>query len=234
MKKDHILDFIIILIIGLHLFYSIFMFTQGLLYGAIWLTIFLIEALIYFIGLKKIKFFKYFLVFILLLQFIASGVIMITGTKIKNDNKQVLVLGYALDNDQMTETLKMRLDKAYAYANEHKDSTLILCGGITGNNSVSEAKVMEDYLLDKGFDSSRIILEDKSTDTIENIVNASNYLEDNKVLVISSNYHVFRARMICNKAGLEADGLGSKAPLLLIPNQLLFEKIGIFGLMINK
>ena len=40
--------------------------------------------------------------------------------------------------------------------------------------------------------------------------------------------------MICNKAGLEADGLGSKAPLLLIPNQLLFEKIGIFGLMINK
>ena len=93
---------------------------------------------------------------------------------------------------------------------------------------------MEDYLLDKGLDRSRIIIEDKSTDTIENIVNASNYLEDNKVLVISSNYHVFRARMICNKAGLEADGLGSKAPLLLIPNQLLFEKIGIFGLMINK
>ena len=94
---------------------------------------------------------------------------------------------------------------------------------------------MKDYLIANGLDESRIILEDKSKDTIENIANALEYIgNDKEVLVISSNYHVFRAKMIAGKVGLKAAGLGSKAPLLLIPNQLLFEKLGIIGLMISQ
>ena len=94
---------------------------------------------------------------------------------------------------------------------------------------------MKDYLMAHGLDESRVILEDKSKDTLENIANALEYIgNDKEVLVISSNYHVFRAKMIASKAGLEATGLGSKAPLSLIPNQLLFEKIGIICLLINN
>lgn len=235
MKKYNILDISLITVIFLHMIYALFMFTQSALYGGIWTFITVIEGLIFLVGYKKIKFLKFFLAFVIILQFLASLAIMFLGTDIRNTNYQkVLVLGYELKDNQMSETLKMRLDKALEYS-VNKDSTFILCGGITRENTVSEAAVMKDYLMAHGLDESRVILEDKSKDTLENIANALEYIgNDKEVLVISSNYHVFRAKMIAGKVGLKAAGLGSKAPLLLIPNQLLFEKLGIIGLMISQ
>lgn len=235
MKKYNILDISLVTVIILHMIYALFMFTVSALYGAIWAMITLIEGLIFLYGYKKFTFLKYFLAFVIFLQLIASLTIMFLGTDVGNNNYQkVLVLGYELKDDQMSETLKMRLDTALEYSID-KDSTFILCGGITRENTVSEAAVMKDYLVAHGLDESRIILEDQSKDTLENIANALEYIDDKRdVLVISSNYHVFRAKMIASKAGLEADGLGSKAPLSLIPNQLLFEKIAIIGLLINS
>lgn len=147
----------------------------------------------------------------------------------------VLVLGYQLEDNEMTKTLEYRLDKAYDYARNNPDSQLILCGGITRKNVVSEATVMKEYLLSKGMDENRLICEDQSTDTIENIQNSLNYIDSqSKILVLSSNYHVYRAKLICEKAGLDVHILGSKAPLLLIPHQCLFEKIGIIRLFLNS
>ena len=235
MKKYNILDISLVTVIFLHMIYALFMFTKSAMYGGIWTLITIIEGLIFLFGLKKFKFLKYFLALIIILQLIASFAIMFLGTDIKNDNHQkVLVLGYELKNNEMSETLKMRLDTALEYS-INEDSIFILCGGVTRENTVSEAAVMKDYLMAPGLDESRVILEDKSKDTLENIANALEYIgNDKEVLVISSNYHVFRAKMIASKAGLEATGLGSKAPLSLIPNQLLFEKIGIIGLLINN
>ena len=70
--------------------------------------------------------------------------------------------------------------------------------------------------------------------TIENIKNSLNYITINsKIVVISSQYHVFRAKQICKNAGIEVKGIGSQAPLLLYPNQLLFEKLGLIKMLIK-
>ena len=115
----------------------------------------------------------------------------------------VVVLGYALEDNQMTETLKLRLDRTYEYAIDNPNANIVLCGGVTGSNTVSEAKVMYDYLVTKGI-----------------------------VSTLSSNYHVYRASKICEKAGFEVHTLGSKAPILLLPNQFLHEKLGFIKMMI--
>ena len=229
--------FIAILIAYLifHTIYTIYMFTTSIGNGLIWAIILLLELFIVYLGYSKHKVFTIILVIALLLNSCFSLFILLKGNDFNTKNADyVLVLGYELDNNTMSDTLKYRLDKAYKYAKSNKDAQLILCGGVTGKNNVSEASVMYDYLRALGIDEERLVKEEQSTDTIENIKNSLNYITINsKIVVISSQYHVFRAKQICKNAGNEVKGIGSHAPLLLYPNQLLFEKLGLIKMLIK-
>lgn len=233
-KIEKLLKIILIGYLLFHFGYTIFIFTQSLFYGFIWLAILVVELIIAFFGIKKSKLCISLLTLYLICQSCLSMFIYIKGIDMDTKNADyVVVLGYALENNTITDTLQMRLDKAVDYAKKNSDSHLVLCGGITGNNKISEAEVMYNYLLGKGVDSSRMTLENKSTDTIENIKNCKQYVDENsKIVVLSSNYHVYRASKICEKAGLEVHTLGSNAPLLLLPNQFLHEKLGFVKMLI--
>ena len=232
-NKVSLVDVIVYFYVLCHALYTIYMFTVSVSYGGIWLAITVVEGILLFIGKKKCNALLKALMCVCLLQTGLSFGLLVSGNDKDIDNADsVLVLGYQLTNNEMSDTLKYRLDKAYEYALNNPNSTLVLCGGVTRENTVSEAEVMKAYLLDLGLDAKRIECEDKSTDTIENIQNSLNYIDKNsKIVVLSSNYHVTRAKMICEKAGLSVKRCGSKAPLLLMPNQFLFEKLGILKMM---
>ena len=233
-KIEKFLQLIVALYLLFHLGYSFYIFPQSIVYGCMWFGMFVVELIIVLYGMKKRKILVSLLSIYLLFQSFLSLGIYFMG--IDMDTKKadyVVVLGYALDNNKITETLQMRLDKAYDYAKHNENSHLVLCGGITGRNKISEAEAMYNYLLAKGVDSSRMTLENKSTDTIENIKNCKQYVELNsKIVVLSSNYHVYRASKICEKEGLSVHTLGSKSPLALLPNAFLHEKLGFIKMII--
>lgn len=234
-SKVNIIDYVGLGYVVFHALYTIYMFSVSISYGGIWLAITLVETILIILGKKKYNVLIKLVVCICIIQSCLSMGLLIGGNDrdIKNADS-VLVLGYQLDNNEMSETLKYRLDKAYDYAINNPNSTLVLCGGITRENTVSEAKVMKDYLKSLGLDEKRMKLEDKSTDTIENIQNSLAYVDKNsKIVVLSSNYHVTRAKMICERAGLTVKRCGSKAPLSLLPNQFLFEKLGVLKMLIE-
>ena len=233
-RLQTICNIIAVLYLIFHLCYAGFMFTQSLFYAMIWLAILVVEVLIVVFALKKAKFIVCIFTLFLLAQSCLSAFIYVKGFDLQTKNADyVVVLGYALEDNQMTETLKLRLDRTYEYAIDNPNANIVLCGGVTGSNTVSEAKVMYDYLVTKGIVSTRMRLEDTSTDTIENIQNCKSYIDtESKVVVLSSNYHVYRASKICEKAGFEVHTLGSKAPILLLPNQFLHEKLGFIKMMI--
>ena len=233
-RLQTICNIIAVLYLIFHLCYAGFMFTQSLFYAMIWLAILVVEVLIVVFGLKKAKFIVCIFTLFLLAQSCLSAFIYVKGFDLQTKNADyVVVLGYALEDNQMTETLKLRLDRTYEYAIDNPNANIVLCGGVTGSNTVSEAKVMYDYLVTKGIVSTRMRLEDTSTDTIENIQNCKSYIDTkSKVVVLSSNYHVYRASKICEKTGFEVHTLGSKAPILLLPNQFLHEKLGFIKMMI--
>ena len=218
-----------------HLFYALYMYSVSMSYGIIWTAIFVVETSLFYLGKIKTTKVLYVLSLVLLIQSVMSISLMVSGNDQDIDNMDyVVVLGYQLQNNEMSDTLKYRLDKAYEYAIENKNSKLVLCGGITRENTISEASVMKSYLTNLGLDETRILIEDKSTDTIENIQNSLVYIrKDANILVLSSNYHVTRAKMICDRVGLNVKRLGSKAPIMLIPNQLLFEKLGIIKMIMK-
>ena len=98
-----------------------------------------------------------------------------------------------------------------------------MSGGITSNNTKSEAEVMKDYLIKNGIEN-RIVLEDKSCDTLENIANCKKYINDNSnIVLISSNYHIFRAKIICKLNGLKVKAIACYTPIFELIKHLFIE-----------
>ena len=228
-RKLSIFDFILYAYIIFHCMYTIYMFSQSLTYGVAWLLITILEIFFLILGTKYSRGLLMAMIVILIMQSLFSLTILMMGGSSDNDSADyALVLGYGLKQDQIQETLKMRLDSAYEYAIDNPKTTIVLCGGITKNITISEAEAMFKYLKNKGINENRMVLEDKSKDTIQNIRNSMQYINKyGKIVVISSDYHVYRASLICKKLGLNVTTYGSYSPLLLLPNALLFEKLGI-------
>ena len=167
---------------------------------------------------------------VLLIIIIIFGLIILLGSFDKNTENAdyIIVLGHKLENDKADEVLKYRLRKTLEYLDKY-NSNCILSGGITKGNTLSEAFVMKEYLIKNGIDSNRLVLEDKSIDTIENINNCIKLIEPNsKVVLISSNYHIVRSRMICRLLGLKVKGIGTYTPILDLLKHIPIEEIFIF------
>ena len=94
-------------------------------------------------------------------------------TKDINNVKTVdtmIILGAKVNRDGVSKTLKLRLDKAIEYYNKDKDINIIVSGGQGKDEVMTEALAMKNYLLENGVDEKNIILENKATTTLENII----------------------------------------------------------------
>ena len=130
------------------------------------------------------------------------------------DAEYLLVLGARVNPDgQPSAALAARLDTAYDFMQEHPDITAILCGGQGSNEPCPEAEAMHDYMVAKGMDSARLLLEDASSNTIQNIENARALIGDgHKTAVVTSDYHLARARVLMERGGLDACGIPAPTP----------------------
>ena len=142
----------------------------------------------------------------------------------------IIVLGAQVREDGPSVVLKYRLDTAIRYLNDNPSSGCIVSGGQGYNEPFSEAEGMHDYLVENGIDSERIILEDQSTNTVENIRNSKVLFDDsyNSVGIVTNNFHTFRAVQISKKQGLRnVSGIAAESNIIYLPNNVLRECCGI-------
>ena len=95
---------------------------------------------------------------------------------------------------------------------------------------------MSDYLIKKGIKKERIILEDKSTTTKENLQYSSKYFEKNNNIVgiVTNNFHLFRAIYIAKKLEFKnLYGIASKSRIKNLPNNLLREFFAVLKCLLN-
>lgn len=134
-----------------------------------------------------------------------------------NSMDTMIVLGAKVNKDGVSKTLKQRLDKAIEYYNENKHVNIIVSGGQGKDEVMSEAWAMKNYLVKNGVDEDNIILENKATTTLENIMFSKEIMDDlnleNKALIVTSDYHLFRSRFIASILGVENEGLCSISSL---------------------
>jgi uncharacterized SAM-binding protein YcdF (DUF218 family) len=142
----------------------------------------------------------------------------------------IIVLGAKVDGEIPSRTLMYRLDAAYKYLSAHPETKAVLSGGRGADEEITEAEAMCRYLTAKGIEKGRLILEDRSTSTYENLINSFGLLGSTaklKIAVVTSDFHVLRARLIALKLGRHVGGIGSKTEWSLAPNYYLRELLGI-------
>lgn len=142
----------------------------------------------------------------------------------------VIILGAQWKPQGPSNVLQRRLDQAIPYLNENPDTIVIVSGGQGSNEPISEAAGMRQYLVDVGISDDRILLEDKSTNTWENMVFSGTMLdrENDRVVIVTNNFHMFRALQIARKQGYQnVEGLSADTLKGMVPNNLLREFLGV-------
>lgn len=197
----------------------------------------LVFAALLFFGLWQklpafVRWFTYCFVLLNVLVIFIVNILVFTDFSDDTDESldYVIVLGAQVYENSPSRVLKYRLDKALSYLGTHPDTKCIVTGGQGWNEPLSEAQGMYNYLVQNGLDGSRIILEDRATDTSENIKFSMALMEsrDASVGIISNNFHLFRAIKIAQKQGLtRIYGLAADSSLPYLPNNLLHEVCGV-------
>ncbi|MCC8073954.1 MAG: YdcF family protein [Clostridiales bacterium] len=150
----------------------------------------------------------------------------------------IVVLGCRVNGDIPSRSLEKRVDAAFSYLMEHPSCVAILSGGRGKDENISEALCMKNMLTWRGINQSRLILEDKSTSTDENIRFSLEYIKKldlgNEIAVATSEYHQLRAKRICEKYSLKASAVSSPTKLTQLPTMLLRELIALTATFLNK
>ena len=116
----------------------------------------------------------------------------------------LIVLGTQVKPDGPSKVLKYRLDRAEQYLKENPGTVCIVSGGKGTNELMSEAEAMKKYLVEAGIDSERIIMEDKSTTTDENLKFSKAFLPENATIgLVTNGFHMYRAIYLSKKHNLE-------------------------------
>lgn len=192
------------------------------------------------------------LVILLVVQILIFGRIPSTA---ESGLDYVIVLGAGVRDDGLSKTLKLRLDKAAEYAAENPESVLVLSGAQGAGEPVAEAQAMQAYLSEQGITEEQMILEDRSYSTLENIVYSRLLIEADReakkaqwqkertanafpamqvadkpvrIGIITSNFHLYRARMIARKQGLtDVRGIASESDRILFVHFCLRDSLAI-------
>ena len=167
---------------------------------------------------------------------IVASICMFTVPKanMSEDADVVIVLGAAVRNGKITKTLQQRLDLAYAYLMEHEEATCVVSGGQGPQESMAEGDAMAAYLIEKGIDKNRILVEDKAASTDENFAFSHTLLEahfdspkDLNIIFVTSDFHVYRATINAKKYFNNAKGMGNTSISYMLPSFMLRESLAL-------
>ena len=153
-------------------------------------------------------------------------------------NVGVAALGAAgLQGDQPSRMLRDRLNAAARYLEANPESVCIVSGGQGADEICTEASVMRRYLLEKGIAEERVILEDKSTNTAENLRFSRELIQsrglNERVVIATQEFHQYRAQSFAKQEGLEEAGACTcRTPLYLLGCYWVREFAGICRMLL--
>lgn len=140
----------------------------------------------------------------------------------------LLVLGAQLKGEDISRLLRYRLEAALKFHEQYPDATIIVSGGKGPLESCSEASAMKAWLVEHGVDAKQIIMEDQSRNTRENFAFSKKLLKkDTMVSVISNDFHMYRANVLCKQNGMQCALYPAKSDFDLSFNFYFREFFGV-------
>lgn len=176
-----------------------------------------------------------------LMYFCVVEALIIGGSRTDPDpeRKYLIVLGAEVRGDRPSLTMLHRLEAALEYLEQYPESVAIVSGGQGRGEHISEAQAMADWLETHGIDKDRILRETQATSTSENlgysfaIIRRRGDEPDGNVAVLSSSYHLYRAKTMCRMQGVEAVGVAGRFgyPVVML-NFYIREAFGVTRLWV--
>ena len=168
------------------------------------------------------KWWKRMIIILIVLGIISGLIVLIINSYVKsfaktnmiedisNSNKNIdviVVLGCQVREDgSLSLMLKDRLDKAIElYKNDI--ASKIIVSGDHGTEEYDEVNAMKKYLIENDIKSEDIFMDHAGFSTYETMYRAKYIFEVEKVIVVTQEYHLYRAVYIGNKLGIETYGV---------------------------
>ena len=151
----------------------------------------------------------------------------------------LIVLGAGVDGTVPSVSLSNRLAAALEYLQTYPETIVVVSGGQGAGEEITEAECMSTWLMNNGISAERIITEDKSTSTEENIANSLDKIRENggdpagRVAIVSSEYHLYRAKYMAREQNAVPVGVAAHTsyPVLML-NYFIREAFAVTALWI--
>ena len=120
----------------------------------------------------------------------------------------ILILGAGIWGDKPSPMLEDRLNEGIRLYNEGV-ATKIVMSGDHGRDEYDEVNIMKEYAIEKGVPSEDIFMDHAGFSTYESIYRVKEIFEADNIVIVTQEYHLYRALYIADKLDIDAYGINS-------------------------
>lgn len=149
----------------------------------------------------------------------------------------VVVLGSRVFGDRVPPLLAARIDKGIDVLHEAQEAfpdsnTVLVCSGGQGSDEIMpEGEAMAAYAIERGVPETQVLAETFSRNTEENLTLSRALLDEHGIgpdmVVVTSDYHAFRAGIIAKELGVKAQVVGAPTAHYYFPSAVIREYVGV-------
>lgn len=134
----------------------------------------------------------------------------LTKETVEDDYDCILILGCGVRGNSPSLMLADRLSKGLELY-QNGASQKLLMSGDHGKDDYDEVNVMKDFAIENGVASKDIFMDHAGFSTYESMYRAKEVFEANKILIVTQEYHLYRAIYNARALGLDAYGVAADA-----------------------
>lgn len=120
----------------------------------------------------------------------------------------IVVLGAGVWDDRPSHMLEDRLLTAIELYNKGVAPKIIMSGD-HGRINYDEVNIMKNFAIEHGVPSEDIFMDHAGFSTYDSIYRAKEIFGADKIIIVTQEYHLYRALYIANKLDIEAYGVGA-------------------------
>lgn len=172
----------------------------------------------------------------LMAMYSLSAILNLIHLKKNRNADYIVVLGSGIIGKKVTPLLAARIERGIELLKFNPHAVLIMSGGQGPGEDIPESVAMAAHAVDKGVDVERIIMEQKSVSTEENLLFSRTLMDKEapKIVIVTTAYHVFRALILAKQQGIKCVGFGAKTKWYFTLNALIREFVGYLRLTWKK
>jgi len=152
---------------------------------------------------------------------VISGIMIASANRPAPSDSTLIILGCQVRGEAPSLMLTKRMEAALPWLLDNDHALCILSGGQGPGEKITEAECMRRWLVSRGIDEGRLLLEEQSTSTRENIRFSADIIEENalsaNLVIATDGFHQHRAQEFAKREALTAGAASASTPWWLLP-----------------